>query len=93
MLCSQSLFNRMVPGMDVCELFCPAEGFIAPLHINDTEREPHALTTLMSHKKNSRRWRMEIEISKNSVLTCVQSIGQHTMTVLELSVTILEGSA
>ena len=41
----------MVPGMDVCELFCQAEGFIAPLHINDTEREPHALTTLMSQEE------------------------------------------
>ena len=51
MLCFQSLFNRMVPRMDVCELFCQAEGFIAPLHINDTEREPHALTNLKSQEE------------------------------------------
>ena len=51
MLCFQSLFNRMVPGTDVYELFCQAEGFLAHLHINDTEREPHALTTLMSQEE------------------------------------------
>ena len=88
----QSLFNRMVPGMDVCELFCQAEGFIAPLHINDTEREPHALTTLMSQEQfkalEHGNWNF-----KNSVLTFVQSIRQPTMTVLDLSLTILEVSA
>ena len=36
---------------------------------------------------------MEIRILKNSVLTFVQSIRQHTMRVLEWSLTILEVSA
>ena len=72
--------------------FCQAEGFIAPLHVNDTEREPHALTTLMSQEEfkaleHGNRSFKKLCLDVRTIYWAAYNDG------LELSLTISEGSA